>query len=64
MAFMLSSAIGVWTFSNHPLLTIFNILIGTCGVCLSSFTIGSSLIGIGLTPGQAMAAVVCFLSRL
>ncbi|KAE9963979.1 hypothetical protein BLS_008768 [Venturia inaequalis] len=31
---------------------------GTCGVCLSSWTIGSSLIGIGLTPGQAMASVV------
>ncbi|KAL3422838.1 NCS1 nucleoside transporter [Phlyctema vagabunda] len=30
---------------------------GTCGVCLSSWTIGSSLIGIGLTPGQAMASV-------
>lgn len=27
---------------------------GTCGICLSSWTIGSSLIGIGLTPGQAM----------
>ncbi|KAK5118455.1 hypothetical protein LTR62_002969 [Meristemomyces frigidus] len=31
---------------------------GTCGMCLSSWTIGSSLIGIGLTPGQAMGAVV------
>ncbi|ORX95917.1 permease for cytosine/purines, uracil, thiamine, allantoin-domain-containing protein [Clohesyomyces aquaticus] len=30
---------------------------GTCGICLSSWTIGSSLIGIGLTAGQAMAAV-------
>ncbi|EPE36531.1 hypothetical protein GLAREA_08694 [Glarea lozoyensis ATCC 20868] len=30
---------------------------GTCGICLSSWTIGSSLIGIGLTPGQAMASV-------
>lgn len=30
---------------------------GTCGVCLSSWTIGSSLIGIGLTAGQAMASV-------
>lgn len=30
---------------------------GTCGFCLSSFTIGSSLIGIGLTAGQAMASV-------
>ncbi|KAK3072951.1 hypothetical protein LTR53_005862 [Teratosphaeriaceae sp. CCFEE 6253] len=31
---------------------------GTCGLCLSSWTIGSSLIGIGLTAGQAMGAVV------
>jgi hypothetical protein len=31
---------------------------GTCGMCLSSWTIGSSLIGIGLTAGQAMGAVV------
>jgi len=31
---------------------------GTCGICLSSFTTGASLIGIGLTAGQAMAATV------
>jgi nucleobase:cation symporter-1, NCS1 family len=31
---------------------------GTCGLSLSSWTIGSSLIGIGLTAGQAMGAVV------
>ncbi|KAF2732240.1 hypothetical protein EJ04DRAFT_441417 [Polyplosphaeria fusca] len=30
---------------------------GTCGICLSSWTIGSSLIGIGLTAAQAMTAV-------
>ncbi|RDW95060.1 hypothetical protein BP5796_00823 [Coleophoma crateriformis] len=30
---------------------------GTCGICVTSFTIGSSLIGIGLTAGQAMGAV-------
>ena len=30
---------------------------GTCGICLSSWTIGSSLIGIGLTPGQAMCSI-------
>lgn len=32
---------------------------GTCGVSLSSWTIGSSLVGIGLTAGQACGAVVC-----
>ena len=32
-------------------------MIGTCGICLSSWTIGSSLIGIGLTAAQAMTAV-------
>ncbi|KAI1846696.1 hypothetical protein JX265_009001 [Neoarthrinium moseri] len=31
---------------------------GTCGICLSSWTIGSSLIGIGLTAGQACGAIV------
>lgn len=31
---------------------------GTCGVCLSSWTIGSSLIGIGLSAGEACGAVV------
>lgn len=31
---------------------------GTCGMSLASWTIGSSLIGIGLTAGQAMGAVV------
>lgn len=31
---------------------------GTCGICLSSYTIGSSLIGIGLTAGQALGSVV------
>lgn len=31
---------------------------GTCGISLSSWTIGSSLIGIGLTAGQACGAVV------
>jgi NCS1 family nucleobase:cation symporter-1 len=30
---------------------------GTCGICLSSWTIGSSLIGIGLTPAQAMTSI-------
>jgi NCS1 family nucleobase:cation symporter-1 len=30
---------------------------GTCGICLSSWTIGSSLIGIGLTASQAMTSV-------
>ncbi|KAI1496219.1 hypothetical protein F5X99DRAFT_414337 [Biscogniauxia marginata] len=30
---------------------------GTCGISLSSWTIGSSLIGIGLTAGQACAVV-------
>lgn len=32
---------------------------GTCGISLSSWTIGSSLVGIGLTAGQACGAVVC-----
>lgn len=32
---------------------------GTCGISLSSWTIGSSLIGIGLTAGQACGVVVC-----
>lgn len=31
---------------------------GTCGVSLSSWAIGSSLIGIGLTAGEACAVVV------
>lgn len=31
---------------------------GTCGISLSSWTIGSSLIGIGLTAGQACGVVV------
>lgn len=35
---------------------------GTCGMSLSSWTIGSSLIGIGLTAGQAMGAVVSHIS--
>jgi hypothetical protein len=37
---------------------------GTCGMCLSSWTIGSSLIGIGLTAGQAMGAVVSCTPRV
>ncbi|KAI0594069.1 hypothetical protein F4775DRAFT_459261 [Biscogniauxia sp. FL1348] len=39
---------------------------GTCGISLSSWTIGSSLIGIGLTAGQACAVVVigCFIASL
>lgn len=37
---------------------------GTCGVSLSSWTIGSSLIGIGLTTGQACAVVVSATVRL
>jgi purine-cytosine permease-like protein len=56
MAFMPTLVIGVRLSSPssvHHELT----FLGTCGVCLSSWTIGSSLIGIGLTPGQAMAAV-------
>lgn len=35
---------------------------GTCGISISSWTIGSSLIGIGLTAGQACGVVVCVLS--
>lgn len=31
---------------------------GTCGISISSWTIGSSLIGIGLTAGQACGVVV------
>jgi NCS1 family nucleobase:cation symporter-1 len=30
----------------------------TAGICISSYTLGSSMIGIGLTAGQAMGAVV------
>ncbi|KAI1633043.1 permease for cytosine/purines, uracil, thiamine, allantoin-domain-containing protein [Biscogniauxia mediterranea] len=39
---------------------------GTCGISLSSWTIGSSLIGIGLTAGQACAVVVigCIIASL
>ena len=37
---------------------------GTCGVSLSSFTIGSALIGIGLTVHEAMAAVVSLVFKL
>jgi len=33
-------------------------------MCLSSWTIGSSLIGIGLTAGQAMGAVVSYIPDL
>lgn len=31
---------------------------GTCGISITSWTFGSSLIGIGLTAGQACGAVV------
>ncbi|KAH9897471.1 permease for cytosine/purines, uracil, thiamine, allantoin-domain-containing protein [Xylariomycetidae sp. FL2044] len=39
---------------------------GTCGISLSSWTIGSSLIGIGLTAGQACAVVLvgCVIASL
>ncbi|KAK7907982.1 hypothetical protein PG985_015285 [Apiospora marii] len=39
---------------------------GTCGISLSSWTIGSSLIGIGLTAGQACGVVVigCVIASL
>jgi nucleobase:cation symporter-1, NCS1 family len=33
---------------------------GTCGISISSWTIGSSLIGIGLTAGQACGVVVLY----
>jgi cytosine/uracil/thiamine/allantoin permease len=53
------SSVAIWTttfkgetFTDTPQ--------GTCGMCLSSWTIGSSLIGIGLTAGQAMGAVVSY----
>lgn len=50
---------GIYFLPPFFLLSPTNQYIGTCGICLSSWTIGSSLIGIGLTPGQAMASVVC-----
>lgn len=39
---------------------------GTCGISLSSWTIGSSLIGIGLTAGQACGVVIvgCVIASL
>ena len=37
---------------------------GTCGISLSSWTIGSSLIGIGLTAGQACGVVVSLKAHL
>ncbi|KAI0482558.1 permease for cytosine/purines, uracil, thiamine, allantoin-domain-containing protein [Xylariaceae sp. FL0804] len=39
---------------------------GTCGISLSSWTLGSSLIGIGLTAGQACGVVVigCVIASL
>lgn len=48
----------VYTLNYFGEITHLTISRGTCGVCLSSFTIGSSLIGIGLTAGQAMGAIV------
>jgi NCS1 family nucleobase:cation symporter-1 len=51
----------LWRREGEALLTI---LKGTCGMCLSSWTIGSSLIGIGLTAGQAMGAVVSYIPDL
>lgn len=50
-----------WLFSDR---TSADSVQGTCGMCLSSWTIGSSLIGIGLTAGQAMGAVVSYMPEV